>query len=256
MLKKIAGGILKSKPGNKIYKKFYYLSAELNQNIPDVEYEFLRFKELCGKFTMTTVESLYYTYRSVKYVIENDIPGDFVECGVWKGGNTMLAAMTLMSLKNTDRKIYLYDTFEGMSAPTEKDINYKNEDAKIEWSRKEKTDHNDWCYSSLDDVKKNLYSTGYPKEKLIFVKGKVEDTLPGTLPEKVSILRLDTDWYESTYHELKHLYPLLSRYGFLIIDDYGYWKGAREAVDNYFSENGIKIFLNRLDISARAGIKI
>ena len=105
-------------------------------------------------------------------------------------------------------------------------------------------------------MKNNLYSTGYPKDKLIFVKGKVEDTIPGTLPEKIAILRLDTDWYESTYHELLHLYPLLSEKGFLIIDDYGYWQGAREAVEQYFKENNIKMFMNRLDMSARAGIKV
>jgi predicted kinase len=87
------------------------------------------------------------------------------------------------------------------------------------------------------------------------VKGKVEETLPGAIPEKISILRLDTDWYESTYHELVHLYPLLTVNGFLIVDDYGYWKGAREAVDKYFEENGVKIFMNRLDNSARGGIK-
>ena len=159
-------------------------------------------------------------------------------------------------MKNTDRKIYLYDTFEGMSEPTEKDISYKNEDADIEWKESQKGNINEWCYSPLDEVKNNLYSTGYPKDKLFFVKGKVEDTIPGTLPDQVSVLRLDTDWYESTYHELLHLYPLLSKNGFLIIDDYGYWKGAREAVEQYFGENKVKIFMNRLDNSARAGIKI
>ncbi|MBK8981772.1 MAG: class I SAM-dependent methyltransferase [Ignavibacteria bacterium] len=256
MIKSLAKSVLKSDTGYKLFKKFYYLSVEMDQMFPDVEKEFIELKEKCQKFTMTTVESLYYTYRSVKHVIENNIPGDFIECGVWKGGNTMMAALTLMKLKNTDRKIYLYDTFEGMSAPTEKDISYKDEDAKIEWSQSQKDSHNEWCYSSLDEVKQNLYSTGYPKDKLVFVKGKVEDSIPGTLPGEIAILRLDTDWFESTYHELIHLYPLLTKNGFLIVDDYGYWKGAREAVDKYFKDNNVKIFMNRLDNSARAGIKI
>lgn len=256
MIKSIAKKVLESETGYKIYKKFFYLSAEMNQMFPDMEKEFLELKDICGRHTMTSVESLYYTYRSVKSVIENNIPGDFVECGVWKGGNTMMVALTLMKLNNTERNIYLYDTFEGMSEPTEKDVSYKDEDAKIEWSESRKDTHNEWCYSSLDEVKNNLYSTGYPRDKIIFVKGKVEDTIPGIIPETISILRLDTDWYESTYHELLHLYPLLVKNGFLIIDDYGYWKGAREAVDKYFEENRIKIFMNRLDISARAGIKI
>lgn len=223
---------------------------------PDLDKDFMELKQICYPHTMTSIDSLYYTYRSAKYVIENNISGDFVECGVWKGGNTMLVALTLMRLKITDRKIYLYDTFEGMSEPTDKDISYKDEDADIEWKKSQTDSHNEWCYSSLEEVKKNLYSTNYPKENIIFVKGKVEDTLPGTLPEKISVLRLDTDWYESTYHELVHLYPLLSKNGFLIVDDYGYWKGAREAVDQYFRENKVNIFMNRLDNSARAGIKL
>ena len=255
MIKNLAKSVLKSDTGYKLFRKFYYLSVEMDQMFPDVEKEFLELKAKCQPFTMTTVESLYYTYRSVKHVVENNIPGDFIECGVWKGGNTMMVALTLMKLKITDRRIFLYDTFEGMSAPTEKDISYKDEDAKVEWSESQKGDHNEWCYSSLEEVKQNLYSTGYPKDNLVFVKGKVEDTIPGTIPNEIAILRLDTDWFESTYHELNHLYPLLIKGGFLIIDDYGYWKGAREAVDKYFKDNDVKIFMNRLDNSARAGIK-
>lgn len=256
MIKTIAKSILKNNFGNKIFKKFYYLSIEMDLLYPDLDAEFKELKEKCVNNTMTSVDSLYYTYKSTKYVIENNIGGDFVECGVWKGGNTMMVALTLMKLKNYERKIYLYDTFEGMSKPTDKDISYKNEIAKIEWSQSQNDNYNDWCYSSIDEVKSNVYSTNYPEDKLIFVKGKVEDMIPKVIPEKISVLRLDTDWYESTYHELVHLYPLLSQNGFLIIDDYGYWQGAREAVEKYFKENSIKIFMNRLDNSARAGIKL
>ncbi|MDZ4711518.1 MAG: TylF/MycF/NovP-related O-methyltransferase [bacterium] len=256
MLKTLGKSILKNNLGHKIFKKFYYLSVEMDLLYPDLDEEFVELKKKCIPHTMTTVDSLFYTYRSTKYIIENNIPGDFIECGVWKGGNTMMVALTLMKMKTTDRKIYLYDTFEGMSEPTGKDISYKNEDADIEWKESEKNGHNEWCYSPIDEVKNNLYSTGYPKDKLFFVKGKVEDSIPGTMPGDIAVLRLDTDWYESTYHELIHLYPLLVKNGFLIIDDYGYWKGAREAVEQYFKENNVKIFMNRLDNSARAGIKI
>lgn len=256
MIKNLGKSILKNKLGYKIFKKFYYLSVEMDLQYPDLDEEFVELKRKCMPFTMTTVDSLYYTYKSTKYIIENKIPGDFVECGVWRGGNTMMVALTLMKLNSTDRKIYLYDTFEGMSKPTDKDISYLNEDADIEWSESQKGNVNEWCYSPLDEVKNNLLTTGYPKEKIFFVKGKVEDTIPGTLPGQIAVLRLDTDWYESTYHELVHLYPLLTKGGFLIIDDYGYWKGAREAVEQYFKENDIRIFMNRLDNSARAGIKI
>lgn len=84
----------------------------------------------------------------------------------------MMVALTLMKMKNTDRKIFLYDTFEGMSEPTEKDISYKNEDADIEWKESQKGNINEWCYSPLDEVKNNLYSTGYPKDKLFLSKEK------------------------------------------------------------------------------------
>ena len=155
-----------------------------------------------------------------------------------------------------ERKIYLYDTYEGMSKPTIKDIrSYDNYKAQNKWHQLKKSNLK-WDYASLEEVKKNLYSTKYPIENLKFIKGKVEDTIPKTIPEKISILRLDTDWYESTYHELVYLFPRLVKYGILILDDYGHWKGAKAATEKYFNENNIKIFLNRIDNTGRIAIKI
>jgi hypothetical protein len=105
-------------------------------------------------------------------------------------------------------------------------------------------------------VKNNLYSTGYPRENIIFIKGKVEETIPAVIPDKIAILRLDTDWYESTYHELLHLFPRLSVHGVLILDDYGCLKGAKRATDTYFNEHGVKVLLNRIDYSGRIAIKV
>ncbi len=255
MLKSIGKVILRNNLGSKIFQKFYFLSLEDGLLHPDLDDDFRKIKDVCMQNTMTTIENLYHVYRATRFIIEKNIPGDFVECGVWKGGNLMMVALTLKLLNRTDRRIYLYDTFEGMSKPTDKDVDMKNEDAKQTWDDKQRSDHNDWCYSSLEEVQDNLYSTGYPKENLVFVKGMVEDTMPKTLPNQISLLRLDTDWFESTYHELLHLYPLLSKGGFLVIDDYGHWKGAREAVDQYFEENKIDVFLNRIDYSARGGNK-
>jgi hypothetical protein len=112
-----------------------------------------------------------------------------------------------------------------------------------------------WCEAGLADVRANLESTGYPMERIRFVEGKVEDTIPATLPERIALLRLDTDWYESTRHELRHLYPLLSRHGILVIDDYGHWQGARQAVDEYFAAQGRPVFLHRVDYTARLVVK-
>jgi len=226
------------------------------QPIPkDMDEEFKDIYNKCRYYTMTSMERMYALYKSVEYIINAEIPGDFVECGVWKGGSSMIMAHTLQKIGDLSRNIYLYDTFEGMVKPTEKDIKISDSMPAIEKWEKIGRDSNKWAFSSIEDVRKNMMSTGYPLDKFIFVKGRIEETIPGKVPQRISILRLDTDWYESTYHELKHLFPLLSAEGVLVIDDYGYWAGAKEAVDKYFNENKIKIFLCRIDNTGRIGIK-
>ena len=218
------------------------------------------FKEIyckCKDYTMTSIERMYALYKSVQYVIDREIPGDFVECGVWKGGSTMIIAHTLLKMKEQNRKIYLYDTYEGMTKPTEKDkIISGSLDTLDLWEKHQKNGYNGLSYSPLDEVKKNMHSTGYPQKQLVFIKGKVEDTIPEVIPEQIALLRLDTDWYASTYHELKHLYKLLSNRGVLIIDDYGYCAGSKEAVDRYFKKNKINVLLNRIDSSGRVCVKL
>jgi hypothetical protein len=142
-----------------------------------------------------------------------------------------------------------------MSDPTENDISIKNDVVYKNWQSIKKSNSKIFAYASLEVVKANLSKTHYPSERLHFVKGKVEDTIPKTIPSKISILRLDTDWYESTKHEMEHLFPLLQVHGILIIDDYGHWKGSRKAVDDYFKSKGIYPFLHRVDYTARLYIK-
>ena len=112
-----------------------------------------------------------------------------------------------------------------------------------------------WAYAGLEEVRRNVLSTGYPEDRIAFIQGKVEDTIPGTIPEKIALLRLDTDWYESTRHELTHLYPLLSSSGILIIDDYGHWQGARRAVDEYLGAMPAPTYLHRIDYTGRLALK-
>jgi O-methyltransferase len=231
------------------------IAKKTYDNPPDLEKEFYALQAKCSEYTMTSTERLYSIYNSIRYLNGNNVEGAIVECGVWKGGSSMMAALSLKEFKDTSREMWLYDTYEGMSAPTEKDVNYRGESSEPEWKDSQRSDHNEWCYSSLDEVKSNLNSTTYPSDKISYIKGKVEDTIPGTVPEKIALLRLDTDWYESTYHELKHLYPRLVKGGILIIDDYGFWKGSREACDQYFKENNIKLMLNRIDKAGRLLIK-
>jgi hypothetical protein len=240
-----------------ILRKVVKITQSNKNPLPeDMEAEFSEIYSKCSRFSMTSPERMYAMYKAVEYVSKFNIEGDIVECGVWKGGSSMIGAIKLSQMNDIRRKIYLYDTYEGMSEPTEKDVGSSGKPAWDKWEKNKKENGNDWCYASLDEVRENLLSTGYPEEKLVFVKGKVENTIPKQVPEKISVLRLDTDWYESTYHEMVYLFPLLSPGGVLILDDYGYWKGAREAVDQYLSENNQKMFIVRIDKAGRIGIKI
>jgi O-methyltransferase len=208
-------------------------------------------------FTMTGPEKLYSLIQAVKYIIQNNVPGDIVECGVWRGGSMMAVAQTLLRLNHTKKSLFLYDTFSGMSKPTELDVNFHGLKAFDKFQKKRlpggKTN---WCIASLNEVKESLLQVGYDQSKINFIKGEVEETIPEKAPENISLLRLDTDWYASTKHELIHLFPRLAKNGVLIIDDYGHWEGCKKAVDEYFSENKINIYLTRVDYSARMGIKL
>lgn len=234
--------------GYKIIKTDYF---------PDFAEDDLDIIQLVKPFTLTPPERIHALIQSVKYVVEHEIPGDIVECGVWRGGSMMTVAKVLANLQCYDRHLYLYDTFAGMVPPEEVDVMYSGDRAA---DLLEKADINDrssiWCRVSLDEVKKNVYSMGYNQENIHFIKGKVEDTIPQMAPEVISILRLDTDWYRSTLHELTHLFPRLSPGGVIIIDDYGCWQGARLAADEYFSKNQTAMLLNRIDYTARVGVKI
>jgi hypothetical protein len=162
----------------------------------------------------------------------------------------------LIKQNDVERDVYLYDTFEGMSEPTENDKVFSGTSAEQMLKSSDIEDASSvWCYSSIDEVKANVATIGYPESKIHFVKGKVEDSIPNTIPNKIAILRLDTDWYESTKHELEHLYPLLVSGGVLIIDDYGHWEGARKAVDEYIENHKLQILLNRIDYTGRIAIK-
>ena len=201
-------------------------------------------------------ETIYAAYNNVKYIVENKIPGDIVECGVWRGGITQLAALTMIHLKDTSRKIYLYDTFEGMPKPEDEDLDWDGNRALDTW-RKITLKGEKWGFGGdINSVNQLMLSTKYPKEKIIITKGKVENTIPNVIPKKISLLRLDTDFYKSTLHELNHLFPILVLGGILVIDDYGYYLGSRKATDEYFKKNKIKMLLSRINnLGAREGVK-
>jgi hypothetical protein len=211
---------------------------------------------ICKDYTMTSKERMYALYNLVRYVINQNIDGDFVECGIWKGGSCMLIAHTLLKMGVTNRHIYLYDTFKGMTIPTKYDKLVSNDKvyAKDKWHKNIKDDGNEWCYVSLDEVQKNMKSTEYPVENIHYIKGDVQQTIPKHSSTSISLLRLDTDWYESTKHELEQLYPLISIHGVLIVDDYGHWAGSKKAVDEYFNEKNV--LFNRIDYCGISHIKM
>lgn len=231
--------------------------AETRRRMPDLSEADLAVMASVGPYTMVDVDRLYAFMEATRYVVRNDIPGAIVECGVWRGGATMASIRTLQALGRADRDYYLYDTFEGMTPPTEHDRRFDGEPAVLRFQRRKLSeDSSDWCRAELAEVKRAVLATGYDASRIHFVKGKVEDTIPGTMPPQIAVLRLDTDWYESTKHELEHLYPRLSWGGVLLLDDYGHWQGARKAVDEYFASRKIPMLLNRSDYTGRVGVKI
>ena len=208
-------------------------------------------------YTMTSLAALSALINAVKYVATSQIEGELVECGVWRGGSMAAAARTLTQMKGMQRGIFLFDTFSGMPEPGAKDVNFQGEAASDLYRRlRGDTDQSQWCDASEAEVMNVMSASGYDQTKIHLVKGRVEETIPCRAPEKISLLRLDTDFYESTRHELQHLFPRLSPGGVLIIDDYGHWQGAQAATDEYFTENQIKILLQRVDYSVRLGVKM
>lgn len=209
-----------------------------------------------SNFTMTSPARIVTLIRATEYVVKNNIEGDFVECGVWKGGSVGACMLTLSKLSENNRKIWLFDTFEGMNTPSEVDYDINGKLASDRMNVEDKETSWIWAKAQLDLVKNNVYSFGYPIEKISFIKGLVEETLvKKEIPEKISLLRLDTDWYESTKIELEVLYPRLVSGGVLIIDDYGHWNGCRKAVDEFFDSMEFSPFLNRIDYTGRIIIK-
>jgi O-methyltransferase len=195
-------------------------------------------------YTMTSHDKLFALVEATRYVVRHRIEGAVVECGVWRGGSMQAVARTLAAAGDTGRDLFLFDTFEGMPPAGERDVRHDGRPA-AELLETLPRDSRTWAIASLDDVREGFAQVPYPPERVHFVKGMVEETVPERAPERIALLRLDTDWYASTRHELEHLYPRLARGGVLILDDYGWWKGAREAVDEWLAETGERLLLVR-----------
>jgi hypothetical protein len=202
--------------------------------------------------TMTSLARIHAVISAAEHVVRRSIPGAFVECGVWRGGSSMAALLAFQAVGDTEREAWLYDTYEGMTPPGERD---GAAEAAIFDRLAPSATGSAWCRAGLDVVERNIASCGYPMAKVHLVAGRVEETIPANAPDEIAVLRLDTDWYESTRHTLEHLYPRLVSGGVLIIDDYGAWEGCQRAVDEYLAAHGIGAFLHRLDSTGRLLIK-
>ena len=203
---------------------------------------------------------------AVNYILQNNIEGCIIECGVESGNFEHIWINELMK-NNSVRDIYLFDTFGGLVEPTEYD--YTCKDAKIYQMNKDEVyttwknnvideKVNSWCYTPLDKVKQRLNSTGYPENNLHYVVGNVMETLKDktTIPEKIAILRLDTDWYESSKYELEQMYDNVVKGGIIIFDDYYHWDGQRRATDDFFKNRNINYnFVNIGNFKTAAIIK-
>lgn len=204
--------------------------------------------------TMTNAQKTNTLVELVRYINRCDIPGGIVECGVWRGGSMLAVVEMLLRLGATERDLYLFDTYSGMAAASERDVHIHNGlhadkllDERVGAARI-------WEAASLEDVRSGFQTLAYPADKLHFIVGKVEDTIPNHAPEQIALLRLDTDWYESTVHELAHLYKRLAPGGVLIIDDYGSWQGSKDATDEFLDATGEPLMLVRVD-RGRVAIK-
>ena len=222
---------------------------------PDIDAAARGVIEAVAPYTMTSPERILALRDAVQHVCRHAIEGDIVECGVWRGGSMMAAALTLAGL-GEHRRLHLFDTFEGMPPPGAEDRDIGGAAAEDLLAEEDRETGSTWAFGPLADVQHNLFSTGYPRDLIQFVRGRVEETIPCHAPEQIAVLRLDTDWYESTRHELVHLFPRLAVGGVLIIDDYGHWKGARKAVDEYIAATGARLLLSRIDYTGRMAVKI
>lgn len=216
----------------------------------------------CQPHTMASAERIVATVDAVAYVVDRRVDGALVECGVWRGGSVLAMVLTLQSFGVTDRDVFLCDTFEGMTEPSAKDTSPFDRPALHTYSEATAQGERAWepvfgaGAFGLEQVRELLHSTGYPRERLHFVVGPVEETLPAQAPDEIALLRLDTDWYSSTKHEMEHLYPRIAPGGVLLVDDYGHWEGARQAVEEHFAAHGDRPLLARTDYTGRMAVKL
>ena len=208
-----------------------------------------------SEYTFKSKLEMWTVICCLRNIINQKIDGDIVETGVWKGG-TLILVKKILEDYEAKKKIIGFDTFEGgFEKPSELD-------KKIRYGFKEKGNlynktfnYKKFETSSLNNTLSNIKKNCKNIEELYLIKGKIENTLEKENIKKISLLMLDTDYYESTKFALEKLYDKVSQNGIIYIDDYGNWKGAKQAVDEFFEKKKINPFLIRTSSASRIFIK-
>lgn len=264
---------------NKILNKFGYIISkyypkEYSQDFGyelghDFEKEAAPLIKIVRKNSMLPLINLLTLFEQVRFCELNDIEGDYVECGVWKGGAIGLMALTNLMYGKKRRNLHLFDIFDAIGAPDkeidgEKAINEVKEilgkDAKISGELEPLNGIYDHFGgpSTLEDNQNLLEKViNYPKDFISYYKGWFQNTIPENreIIKKIAILRLDGDWYASVKIPLENLFDKVVRGGFIIIDDYGYYDGCTKAVNEFIEKRNIKTFLNYSNSTCRYFIK-
>ncbi|MGB7763152.1 MAG: TylF/MycF/NovP-related O-methyltransferase [Bryobacteraceae bacterium] len=180
--------------------------------------------------TMIGIERLASLETCLIDAILDKIPGDFVETGVWRGGACILMKAVLKALAQDDRRVWVVDSFEGLPKPNPGEYPADSQDRLWE--------SNAYLGVSLDRVRANFEKYGLLDDRVRFLKGWFKDTLPSAPIDRIAVLRLDGDMYESTMNVLDNLYERVSRGGYVVVDDYGALANCRAAVDAFRARHG------------------
>ena len=179
--------------------------------------------------------------------IQTGKTGAFVEAGVWKGGAISYLAY-LAKQENKQRKVYALDSFEGLPKPDSNDIEAVSGKSALDYFDKEKNLFSDWCSAGEYELYKSLELVSCTPQDIHIKKGFFENTLPGW-NEPIALLRCDADWYSSTKCILDTMYDFVIPGGYIIFDDYGWWKGCKKAVDEFLETRGLDVVLDKTDIT-------
>jgi hypothetical protein len=205
--------------------------------------------------TMTSFSRCFDLWKVSRSILNNNIPGAFVECGVWRGGSAGIMGVAMQTY-GSQRPLHLFDSFEGLPEPDRQDGSYAVEysagraDGRLAAIKK--------CDATLDTVLGHLFERLHLDPKNVhFHVGWFQDTVPADAKQvgPIAVLRLDGDWYASTQVCLDHLYPLVSPGGVVILDDYYYWEGCRKATDEYRQAHGISAPMVRVDEACSYWVK-